>query len=87
MIERARKRLDKKAKKGFRGWPLATVALYGPDDRLATKLSVGIVPAEDAEPPTFDAGFPRDRPTSEPITELRKKCWSSSPRREPSRWS
>src|SRR6476469_9722962 len=31
------------------GWPLATVALYGPDDRLATKLSVGIVPAEDAE--------------------------------------
>src|SRR3984957_15064534 len=49
MIERARKRLTKKAKKGFRGWPLATVALYGPDDRLATKLSVGIVPAEDAE--------------------------------------
>jgi hypothetical protein len=49
VIERARKRLDKKARKGFRGWPLATVALYGPDDRLATKLSVGIVPAEDAE--------------------------------------
>ena len=49
MIERARKRLGKKVKKGFRGWPLATVALYGPDDRLATKLSVGIVPAEDAE--------------------------------------
>ena len=49
MIERARKRLDRKAKKGLRGWPVATVALYGPDDRLATKLSVGIVPAEDAE--------------------------------------
>ncbi len=49
MIERARKRLDKKAKKGFRGWPLATVALYGPDDRPATKFSVGIVPAEDAD--------------------------------------
>jgi hypothetical protein len=32
MIERARKRLSKRAKKGFRGWPLATVALYGPDD-------------------------------------------------------
>ena len=48
VIERARKRLDKKARRGFRGWPLATVALYGPDDRLATKLSVGIVPAEDA---------------------------------------
>ena len=49
MIERARKRLDRKAKKGLRGWPLATVALYGPDDRLATKLAVGIVPAEGAE--------------------------------------
>jgi hypothetical protein len=49
VIERARKRLDKKAKKGFRGWPVATVALYGPDDRLATKLSAGIVPAADAE--------------------------------------
>ena len=49
MIERARKRLSKRAKKGFRGWPLATVALYGPDDSTATKLTVGIVPAEDAE--------------------------------------
>jgi hypothetical protein len=50
VIERARRRLDKKARKGFRGWPVATVALYGPDDRLATKLSVGIVPAQGAEP-------------------------------------
>ncbi len=49
VIERARKRLDKKARKGFPGRPLATVALYGPDDRMATKLSVGIVPAEGAE--------------------------------------
>src|SRR3984957_3386769 len=49
MIERSRKRLSKRAKKGFRGWPLATVALYGPDDSVATKLTVGIVPAEDAE--------------------------------------
>src|SRR5271169_4441162 len=49
MIERAGKRLSKRAKKGFRGWPLATVALYGPDDSTATKLTVGIVPAEDAE--------------------------------------
>src|ERR1700677_1682417 len=49
MIERARKRLSKRAKKGFRGWPLATVALYGPDDSTATKLTVGIVPTEDPE--------------------------------------
>src|SRR6516162_3883155 len=49
MLGRARKRLDKRAKKGFHGYPVATVALYGPDDTRATKLAVGIVPAEDAE--------------------------------------
>jgi hypothetical protein len=31
------------------GYPVATVALYGPDDTTATKLTVGIVPAENAE--------------------------------------
>jgi hypothetical protein len=49
MIERARKRLSKGTKKGFRGWPVATVPLYGPDDSTATKLAVGIMPAEGAE--------------------------------------
>ena len=29
MVERARKRLRKRAKKGFRGYPVATVAIYG----------------------------------------------------------
>ena len=49
MLERARKRLGKRAKKGFRGYPVATVALYGPDDTTATKPTVGIVPGEDAD--------------------------------------
>lgn len=49
MIDRATKRLGKKAKRGFRGWPVATVAFYGPDDTVATKLAVGIVPSEDAD--------------------------------------
>ena len=48
--EQARKRLGKKAKRGFRGFPVATVAFYGPDDRRATKVAVGIVAAEDREP-------------------------------------
>ena len=39
----ARKRLGKKAKKGFRGFPLATIAFYGPDRSRATKLTVGII--------------------------------------------
>jgi hypothetical protein len=49
MLERARKRLGKRAKKGFRGFPFATIALYGPHDTRATKLTVGIVPAENAD--------------------------------------
>jgi hypothetical protein len=36
--EQAPKRLAKKAKKGFRGFPVATVAFYGPDNRWASKL-------------------------------------------------
>src|ERR1700722_16897861 len=61
MIERARKRLSKRAKKRFRGWPLATVALYGPDDSTATKLTVGIVPAEDAEATDLRRWFSKEQ--------------------------
>jgi hypothetical protein len=49
MLERARRRLGKRAKKGFRGYPVATITLYGPDDTRATKLTVGIVQAENAD--------------------------------------
>jgi hypothetical protein len=35
------KRLRKKAKKGLRGWPLATIAFYGPNLSQATKTVVG----------------------------------------------
>lgn len=47
---RAKKALTKKSKKGFAGYPAASVAFYGPTDRKATKLVVAILPAEDAEP-------------------------------------
>lgn len=43
------KRLGKKARRGFRGYPVATVAFYGPDDRRASKVAVGIVPGEGHE--------------------------------------
>lgn len=42
--------LKKKARRGFRGYPVGTVAFYGPDDRRATKVAVGVVAAEGAEP-------------------------------------
>jgi hypothetical protein len=44
------KRVRKKARKGMRGWPVATIAFYGPNLSRATKVAVGIIPSEDAEP-------------------------------------
>jgi hypothetical protein len=40
------RQLAKKAGRGYRGHPLATIAWYGPTDRTATKVAVGIVRAE-----------------------------------------
>ena len=42
--------LRKKAGKGFQGYPLASIIYYGPDDRLATKVAVGIKATEESEP-------------------------------------
>lgn len=41
--------LTKKSRKGFRGYPIATVAFYGPDDKKATKVAVGIINQEGAD--------------------------------------
>ena len=42
--------LLKKAKHAFKGYPIATVMFYGPDDKTATKVAVGIVRGENHEP-------------------------------------
>ena len=34
----------------MRGWPVATIAFYGPNLSQATKVAAGIVPSETAEP-------------------------------------
>jgi hypothetical protein len=44
-----RKWLEKKSRVGFRGYPVGTIAFYGPDDRRASKVVVGIIPAKGAE--------------------------------------
>jgi hypothetical protein len=49
MEDRFLKRLRKKARKGLRGWPIATIAFYGPNLSQATKVTVGVVPSENAE--------------------------------------
>ena len=45
-----RKWLEKKAKRGMRGYPVGTIAFYGPDNRRATKVVVAIIPAQQSEP-------------------------------------
>ena len=37
------KKINKKARRGYRGEPIATISYYGPDDKKATKVAVGIV--------------------------------------------
>ena len=49
MKDRFLKRLQKKAKRGMRGWPVATIAFYGPNLSQATKVVVGVVPSENSE--------------------------------------
>ena len=49
--------LQKAAARGFRGYPLATVAFYGPDDTRATKIVVGIVSEEGKEPDPLERWF------------------------------
>jgi len=59
-IGKLKKRLSKKAKKGFRGYPVGTIACYGPDDRRASKMVVSIVEAEDAEPSEMRKWYAED---------------------------
>jgi hypothetical protein len=43
----------KKSNKGFNGHPIASLAFYGPTNRLATKLVMGIANNENSEPELF----------------------------------
>ena len=52
-----RSTLRKRSKRGFRGYPAATVAFYGPDDTLATKVAVGIVEQEGGDVTTLETWF------------------------------
>ena len=55
---RTSSRLAKKARRGFRGWPLATLAYYGPNDRKATKVVVGVfLKEEDADAQVLERWF------------------------------
>ncbi len=53
----ARSWLRNKHSSGFRGYPIATVAFYGPTDKLATKVAVSVVLTENNQPDFLQRWF------------------------------
>ena len=79
------KSLKDLANKGFRGYPIATVASYGPDDKVATKVSVGIVHSDNESDPidmkkwfSDTTDVRRDRQISLEIIEFIKESGAKS---------
>jgi hypothetical protein len=58
---RSKSQLGKRAKRGFRGYPVATIAFYGPTAERASKVAVGIVAREDAEPDILQTWHSEER--------------------------
>jgi hypothetical protein len=52
--------LDRNAQKGFRGYPVATIALYGPTADFASKIVVAIVRDEGSDPDPLERWFSED---------------------------
>ena len=52
--------LKKKARRGFQGYPVATIAFYGPDDQRASKVAVGIVNGRAREPDEMERWYLED---------------------------
>ena len=53
----ARSWVDRGFRSGFRGYPIATVAFYGPDDKLATKVVVSVFLRESSDPDFLERWF------------------------------
>jgi len=52
-----KKLLTKKIRKGNKGYPIATIAFYGPNNNIATKVVCAIISHEDAEPEPMKKWF------------------------------
>ena len=53
--------LAKRAKRGFRGYPVATIAFYGPSADRASKVAVAIIEREGVEPEILESWLSEDR--------------------------
>jgi hypothetical protein len=69
--------LKKKAKQGMRGYPVGTLAFYGPDNRRASKVAASFIRHEGAEPELrrwfSDSGDVRTDKTTE-IADYLRQC-------------
>lgn len=73
--------LRKFAKRGHRGYPVATLAFYGPDDRKASKAVLGVFDSEGAEPQLHK--WFRDSPHADLRYDARlQNAWIEIMRRE-----
>ena len=59
-IRRPPTRLQKLSKRGFQGYPIATIALYGPTAERASKAAVSIFLREAPEPDHLQRFFSED---------------------------
>ncbi len=59
-VRRTRTTLQGRAQRGFRGYPIATIAYYGPDDKFASKVAVGIILQEDGDVAFLERWFTED---------------------------
>jgi len=53
-------KLSRKHSKGFRGYPVATVAFYGPNDMHASKVAVGIILKEGSNAELLERWFSKN---------------------------
>jgi hypothetical protein len=49
-LDKAQKRISKRVKRGFHGYPIISIQYFGPSEMLATKVEVGFIEVENAEP-------------------------------------
>src|SRR5208283_3033020 len=59
-IKKRPSRLQKLSKRGFQGYPIATIALYGPTAERASKAAVSIFLREAPEPEQLQRYFSAD---------------------------
>ena len=54
-------RLKKRAARGLRGYPIASISFYGPTDKVASKVVVGITAVEGAEVDPLERWYSPDQ--------------------------